>query len=156
MAAFRRTVRHGVGPVDGRWYARPHCMGGYRMLVGLYIFVDDDFDDVIYKDPNPEDLDEGLWEAICVTTNEAVEGDTEPDGHKAWGEYHIGWKFISRVGLTFVAVVTDDVRVQSVDAYLRDLSRRYLDEVDDAREPEREGVADVVVDVIPAWEEEDR
>lgn len=125
------------------------------MLVGLYIFVDDEFDDAIYRDPGPEDLDEGLWEAICETTNDAVEGDIEPEGHRSWGEYTLAWRLIARIGLTFVAVVTDDVKAQSVDAYLRDLSRRYLDEVDDAREPEREGVADVVVDVIPPWEEDD-
>lgn len=124
------------------------------MLIGLYIFVDDEFDDAVYRDPSKEDLDEGLWEAICEVTTDALDSDIEPEGHKAWGEYTIGWRHNSRLGLTFLAVVTDDVKSQSLDHYLRDLARRYLDEVDDPREPEREGVADVVVDVIPAWEED--
>lgn len=125
------------------------------MLVGLYIFVDDDFDDPIYRDPHPEDLDEGLWEAICETAVDALEGDSESEGHKTWGEYVVGWRLLSRLGLSFVAVVTDEVKPQAVETYLKALSRRYLDEVDDAREPEREGVEDVVVDVIPPWEDDE-
>lgn len=125
------------------------------MLTGLYIFVDDEFDDAIYRDPHPEDLEEGLWEAVCETTLEVIEGDADLDGSRPLGEHLIGWRHLGRFGLTFVAVVTDDVKPQSLSRYLRDLSRRYLDEVDDARDPEREGVEDVVVDVIPAWEDEE-
>ena len=38
--------------------------------------------------------------------------------------------------------------------YLQQLAKRYMDEVDDWRSPDKAGVADVVVDVIPPWEEE--
>lgn len=124
------------------------------MLVALYIFVDDEFNDPIYADPGAEDLEDGLWERICEMTNDAIEGDQEPESYVQFGEYVLAWRHTARIGLTFVAVVTDDVKAQSVEAYLKDLSRRYLDEVDDVRNPEREGVADVVIDVIPSWEDD--
>ena len=52
-----------------------------------------------------------------------------------------------------MAIVSDDIRSSDVESYLKQVQRRYFDEVDDARRPERDGVADVVVDVIPPWDE---
>jgi hypothetical protein len=57
--------------------------------------------------------------------------------------------------VSFVAIVTDDVRAADVDRYLLLFSRRYMDQVDDPRNPERDGVEDIVVDVIPPWEDGD-
>ena len=122
------------------------------MLNALYIFVDDDFADPVYADPSVEDQDEAMFTAVCEAANDAFEGDARPNGHKDWHDSMICWRFQSRLGLTFVAVVSDDIRAGQVDQFLTDLSRQYLDEVDDPRHPERAGVADVVVDVIPPWE----
>lgn len=125
------------------------------MLVGLYIFLDDEFDDAIYGDPNPEDLDQDVWQAACEAINDALDEEGPEDGVKTINEVHVGWKCFARQGVSFVALVTDDVRSQDVEKYLTALARRYMDEVDDPRNPEREGVDDVVVDVIPPWEEGD-
>ena len=75
-------------------------------------------------------------------------GNVEVEG------YVVGWRVMVRNALAFVAVV-QDVSGASVERYLKQLQRQYFDEVDDVRKPEREGVADVVVDVIPPWEDED-
>lgn len=124
------------------------------MLVGLYIFLDDEFDDPIYADPIPAELDEGLWEAICELANDAIDEEIGAEGARTRGDSIVAWRHIERVGITFVAVVSSDIRAAQVDAYLSNLSRRYLDEVDDARTPDKEGVEDVVVDVIPPWDED--
>ena len=125
------------------------------MLVGLYIFLDDDFEDPIYGDPDSEDLEPDLWERACTAVNDALDEEHAADGVVTVGEYHVGWRVFVKQGVSFVAMVTDDVRNQDVDKYLSNLARRYMDEVDDARNPEREGVEDVVVDVIPPWEDEE-
>lgn len=125
------------------------------MLIGLYIFLDDDFQSPIYADPGREDLDTDLWEAVCAVTHDAIEGDIEPEGVVARGENHVGWKHHLRTSLTFVCVVSDDVKTQLVDEYLKLLVKRYFDEVDDPTDPERDGVEDVVFDVIPPWEDDD-
>ena len=65
------------------------------------------------------------------------------------------WRHQSRIGLTMAAVLDPSIKVTVADRYLKSLFKQYLDEVDDPRQPERSGVADVVVDVIPPWEEED-
>jgi hypothetical protein len=123
------------------------------MLLGLYIFLDDDFDDAVYGDPDPADLDSLLWEAACEAVNDALEEQGAAHGVVVVGESRVGWLVHVRQGISFVAMVTDDVRGSDVERYLSHLSRRYMDEVDDPRSPERDGVADVVVDVIPPWED---
>lgn len=124
------------------------------MLLGLYIFRDDEFDDPLYAEPASGDLDDGLWEAICEAANDAQEGTTDPEGHVAVGEAWVGWRWNEATGLTFVAAVTDDVKASQVAGYLSKLARRYLDETDDPRAPDRMGVVDVVVDVLPPWDED--
>jgi hypothetical protein len=124
------------------------------MVVGLYIFVDDEFDDPVYASPKDTDeLDPSLWEAACEVVSDALDEDGPADGVKAVAEHWVGWRCLVRQGVSFVAVITDDVRHQDVERYLSQLSRRYMDEVDDPRNPERDGVDDVVVDVIPPWED---
>jgi hypothetical protein len=125
------------------------------MLIGLYIFVDEEFSDPLYADPDPEDLEEDYWSAVCEAVVEALEGDREAVGVVQRGEAWLGWRTMPRSGLSFVAVVTDDVKPASVAGYLQHLARTYMDEVDDPLNPERDGVEDVVVEVIPPWEDED-
>jgi hypothetical protein len=125
------------------------------MLVGLYIFLDDDFEDPLYGDPSSEDLDQTLWEAACLAVTDALDEEGQPSGLKTVGEVHVGWHSFVKQGVSFVAMVTDDVKASDVERYLANLARRYMDEVDDARNPERDGVEDVVVDVIPPWEDEE-
>jgi hypothetical protein len=124
------------------------------MLLGVYIFRDDEFDDPLYGEPSSAELDEALWEEICETANDAIEGQNDPEGSRAYGEGWIAWRWNEDLGLTFVAAVTDDVRASQVSAYLSRLARRYLDEVDDPRSPDRMGVVDVVIDVVPPWDED--
>jgi hypothetical protein len=125
------------------------------MLVGLYIFLDDEFEDPIYGDPATADLEPELWVRACEAVNDALDEERSAEGVETSGEYHVGWRCFVRQGVSFVAMVTDDVKASDVDRYLAQLAKRYMDEVDDARNPEREGVEDVVVDVIPPWEEGD-
>lgn len=124
------------------------------MLLGLYIFIDDEFDDAIYAEPrDPADLDDGLWEAACQSVTDALDEEVDPEGIRTVGEAWVAWRVLVRQGLAFVAIVSDDVRQQDVDRYLAAVSRRYMDEVDDPRNPERGGIADVIIDVIPPWED---
>ena len=123
------------------------------MLDGLFIFVDDDFADPLYADPAPGDVDPDLWQKLCSAVDDAIEGDGKAEGHEHIQEWHIAWRFNSKLGLSFAAIVTDDVRPKLIHRFLSALDRRYVDEVDDPREPERAGVADVVADVVPPWED---
>ncbi|MEQ1505777.1 MAG: hypothetical protein ABMB14_26315 [Myxococcota bacterium] len=124
------------------------------MLLGVYIIVDDEYDTPIYSDPNPAELDDGVWERICQLVEDVLDGDKDARGTFKVGEALIGWRSLVKTGITFVTVVTDDVRPQHVELYLQKLAKRYADEVDDWRAPDKAGVADVVVDVIPPWEED--
>ena len=125
------------------------------MVVGLYIFVDDEFETPLYGDPAPEDCDPVLWEAACEKVNDALDEEGDAVGHRTVAEHHVAWHSFVKQGVSFVAIVTDDVRAVEVDRYLLNFSRRYMDQVDDPRNPERDGVEDIVVDVIPPWEDGD-
>jgi hypothetical protein len=125
------------------------------MLIGLYIFHEDEFKDPLYSDPEPDDLDDGLWEAACTVVHDAIEEEGDARGELNVGEYILGWRSFVKQGLSFVAIVTDDVKSQHVETYLREVSRRYFDEVDEPLAPDRAGVEDVVVDVIPPWEDDE-
>ncbi|MEZ4239654.1 MAG: hypothetical protein R3F59_26570 [Myxococcota bacterium] len=125
------------------------------MLLGLYIIVDDDVEDPVYAEPNPADLDDGVWEKVCETVEALIDGDADARGSTSVGEAVVAWRAMVKLGLTFVAVVSDDVKVSQIDAYLTKLAKRYVDEVDELRTPDRGGVADVVLDVVPPWEDDD-
>lgn len=124
------------------------------MLVGLYIIVDDDYDTPIYADPPPAELDDGLWTEICELVQDVFDEEREGKGVSTIGDHHVAWRGLVKAGVTFVAV-TRGVKGALVEAYLQRLVRRYTDEVEDPRTPDRGGVEDVVVDVIPPWENED-
>ena len=123
------------------------------MLHGVYIVLDDDFDHLLYADPDPSELDEDLWHAACEAVDEAIEGEAKAEGILSHGDLLVGYKVHTRFGLSFMAVVESEAGARQVAAYLTQLSKRYFDEVDDARHPDRGGVEDVVVDVIPPWDE---
>ena len=125
------------------------------MLLGLYIFVDDDFKDPIYGEPASEDLDEDSWEAACEAVNDALDGEGPVSGLQHHGEHHVAWLTRKGEGVSFVAVVTDDVAARSVRAYLKSVAGNYFDEVDDPRNPERDGVEDLVGEVLPPWEDDE-
>jgi hypothetical protein len=125
------------------------------MLLGLYIIVDDDYDTPLYADPSPADLDDGVWEKVCQLVEDVLDRDTDARGAVRVGEATVAWRAMVKLGLTFVAVVSDDVRTQQIESYLQKLAKRYTDEVDDLRAPDRGGVADIVADVVPPWEEDD-
>lgn len=125
------------------------------MLAGLYIIVDEDFDALIYADPDPEDLEPEVWGRLMELVQEAADGEVPPEASRKVGEYLVAWRALHRNGLTFVAIVEDLITDQQAQSYLKNLVRHYFDEVDDVRNPEKDGVADVVVDVIPPWEEGD-
>lgn len=122
------------------------------MLEGLFIFCEDDFASPIHAEPDVADVDPDLWVAVCERVNDALEGDRRPAGRDAVGELVVGWRVRLRVGVSFVAVVTDAVSKADLNTFLRDVARAYLDEVDDPCRP-GPGVEDVLVDVIPPWED---
>lgn len=122
------------------------------MLTSLTIIVDEDFNLPLYADPDTEELDPEHWRRIREIIVDVLEGERKADGVEEIGDHLIGWKVMMRNALSFVCVV-EDVEKSEVETYLKALVRRYFDEVDDVRRPEREGVEDVVVDVIPPWDE---
>lgn len=122
------------------------------MLNLLAIIVDDDFNPPVYVDPEPEELEPDVWSAVRQIVVDVGEGELSANGEKTLGDLKIGWRAVLKNGLTFVAVV-EDVSSADLRGYLTELVTRYFDEVDDVRKPERDGVADVVVDVIPPWED---
>lgn len=123
------------------------------MEYGVWIFRDDEFRDPIYADPEQIDVEEGLWTALCENVLEAYEGDGSRFDTLEVGDWRIGWKLHSRTGVTVVVAVDLEVSVGDTRQFLNDLAQRYFDEVDDARFPEVGGVSDIVIDVIPPWEE---
>jgi len=124
------------------------------MLQGLYIFVDDDFDDPIYADPDPDEMDDLAWEAGCEAVVAALEGEGSATGVTTVGKVRVGWKSLPRTGISFVAIVSKKTKGSSVVSYLQHLARTYMEEVDHPRNPGRHGVEDVVIEVIPPWEQE--
>ena len=124
------------------------------MLTGVYIVVDDDLDTPMYAEPGVAELDDGVWDKVCEVVRDAFDGETDARGTTVVGESLVAWRALPKVGLTFIAITTDDVRPQQVELYLQQLAKRYMDEVDDWRAPDKAGVSDVVIDVIPPWEEE--
>lgn len=129
------------------------------MRVALFIFVDEDIEDPLYADPELDRVDPEVWNRVAQLMQDITEGDVEGDGTDALEtadleDALLGWRLVPKTGLSFVAVVEDATPGQ-VERYLKALQKRYFDEVDNVRRPEREGVDDVVVDVIPPWEEED-
>ena len=125
------------------------------MLLALTIIVDDEYDRPIYVDPAPEDVDSDIWDSICEIVQEIMEGERPKSGTSTDSGAAVAWRHLPRQVLTFVAAAGDDLPVRSLDACLKALSSRYLDEVEDPRNPERDGVADVVIDIIPPWEDEE-
>lgn len=122
------------------------------MLTSLHIIVDEDFNLPLYTDPELEDLEPDHWNRVREIIVEVYEGERRADGIEALGDHLIGWKVMTRNALAFVAIA-EDVEEEDLTTYLKHLVRRYFDEVDDVRNPERDGVEDVVVDVIPPWDE---
>lgn len=120
----------------------------------IWIFRDDEFNAPIFADPTREDLeDDALWETACEHVLEAFEGDGARFDTTTEGTSRIGWKAHARTGITLVVAVPAEVAVSELKGFLSDLMQRYMDEVDDARFPEPAGVEDIVVDVIPPWED---
>jgi hypothetical protein len=124
------------------------------MLVGLYIIVDDDFERPLYGDPDPEELDPDLWSVAVEAIQEALDDEGPTQGITTTSTHHVAWKMHTKMGLSFVAVVTDEVTPADVKTYLKQVHKAYFDEVDDARDPDREGVEDVIIDVVAPWEDD--
>ena len=143
---------HDVGSYVGQGRSRELAPGMVLTVEpGLYIFRDIEFDAPIYEDPPREDLDDALWQSICEVVVDAFEGEGKYNGTKELDEVVLGWRFLARIGLSFVVFAPDDVSRSDLDKYITALSRAYLDEVDDARFPDLEGVADLILDVEPTW-----
>ena len=123
------------------------------MTHSLYILRDDDFDAPIYADPAVDELDEDVWDFIVNTVHEAVENEGPKNGVNEVQEHWIGWKMITRAGLSFVVVLEDEHDKSGILEFLADLSSHYMGEVDDIRFPDTDGLEDVLVDVIAPWDE---
>lgn len=121
---------------------------------GVLIFVDDDYARPVYAQPDPGELDTELFDTICERLTDALDGEGDARGSEKMGDHRFGWSTHLKSGLSFVAFA-ENVTRRRLDAYLKSVSQRYFDEVDDVRSPDRVGVEDVVVDVIPPWEDED-
>lgn len=125
------------------------------MLLGLYIIVDEDTSDPVYADPPMGELDDAIASRIREIVQDVADGELDARATQKVGEALIAWRSLTKTGITFVCAVTDDVRGQAVELYLQKIAKRYMDEVDDPRSPDRGGVSEVVVDVIPPWEEDE-
>lgn len=124
------------------------------MLVGLYIIVDDDFDRLVYAEPASEELEPEVWSAGVEAVQDALDDEGPSHGCRLVGEHRVAWRMHMKMGVAFVAVVSDDVSAADVKNYLKRVHKAYFDEVDDARNPDRDGVEDVIIDVIAPWEDD--
>lgn len=124
------------------------------MLKALYIIVDDEADDPVYGDPPPGELEESIYSRIAELVQDLMDGEVDARGTQKTPDGLMGWRSLVKTGLTFVAVVEDGVRPQQLEVFLQKVAKKYVDEVDDWRSPDRGGVAEVVIDVIPPWEED--
>lgn len=123
------------------------------MLEALLLVLDGDFERPLYSDPEIDEQDEDWLAHFAELIEEVSEGERRSEGTVEVEEWIFGYKVLSRFGLAFCAVVTDDVPPATVIAYLGDLAKQYTDEVDDIRDPDLDGLGDLIVDVIPPWEE---
>lgn len=120
---------------------------------GVWIFRDDEFGSPIHAEPDVEDVDPAVWESICEHVLEAYEGDGNRFDTVELGDDRLGWKLHARTGVTVAVMVESTIGVSDLKSFINQLTQRYFDEVDDARFPEPGGVADVLLDVIPPWED---
>lgn len=125
------------------------------MLLALSILLDDEFEFPIYADPSPEEIDPELWGGVCELIQEMLDGDREKVGSDILWGIPVVWRHLPRQGLTFVAAGSASLKDAAIGGYLKDLAERYQDEVVNLRNPERDGLADVVIDVIPPWEDDE-
>ena len=123
------------------------------MANALFLYLDDEFDFPLYQDPPSDELDKELVVQVRQCVLDVLEDEAKPQGTKNHGELRIGWKHHAKTLLTFVAVVDDEVLVKDLEQWLSDLFTAYFDEVDDPTSPDRDGLADVIIDVIPPWED---
>jgi len=124
------------------------------MEYGVYIFRDDEFLSPIHADPDQGDLDDpALWQAMCEHVLEAVDGDGPRVGGDTQGEWRVFWRVHARSNVTFVVIAPLEVKVGFLRRFLQDLQQAYVDEVDDMRFPDPGGVSDIIVDVLPTWED---
>ncbi len=125
------------------------------MLESLLIFIDDDFDDPIYASPAPDELDEDLWHAICERLTDVLDGEDKSDGSAVVDNVRYNWRTYVKTGLSFVCATSHDFKSSKIDRYLQAVIRQYMEDVDDIRHPQRDGVEDIVLGVVPPWEEEE-
>jgi hypothetical protein len=123
--------------------------------VGVYIFLVGDYDRPLYAEPDLGDEDPGLWVTLCEAVEEAADGDRPRSGTEEEGEVRFGWRLPPKTGLAFVATVDASVAAKHLDAYLAELTERYLDEIVDRRNPEPDDVEAVIIDVVLPWEDEE-
>ena len=124
------------------------------MSNGVFIFVDDEYARPLFADPDPDDVEPEVFDAICERITEALEDEGAPRGSRTLGDVRLAWSTHLSSGLSFVAFA-EGIAEKRLDAYLQSVSQRYFDEVDDVRSPDRVGVEDVVIDVIPPWEDDE-
>lgn len=123
------------------------------MQEALYIIVDDDLSGPVYADPRPEDLDPDVWDTVARSVYDAFEGEGPASGSVTLDDMVVSWHLLKKFGISFVSVVDAMVTTQQNAHFLKALSQVYLDEVDQPRRPERNGVEDIVCNVIPPWDE---
>jgi len=124
------------------------------MRVALLITVDEDLETPLYGDPHIEDVPESVSGALLELVTDILDGEVARRGILDVEEHRLGWKMTPRVGVLFLCVVTQGVLDSSLRSYLDELSQLYMDEVDDPRNPERVGLEDLLLDVIPPWDDE--
>ncbi len=123
--------------------------------IGVYIFLDGDYDRPLYAEPDLADDDAGLWEVLCEAVEEATDGDRPRKGSAVEGALRFGWRLIPKTNLAFVVTVDESVSAAHLDTYMSDLTERYLDEIIDIRRPEAEGMETILIDVVAPWEDEE-
>lgn len=123
------------------------------MLEAMVIVVDGDFERPVYAEPEFEEVEGELASLMEQVVEEVMDGERRSSGTISFEESTLAFKVRTRLGVAFLALISDDVEQQDVTSFLDDVVRQYLDNVDDARDPDLDGVADLLLDVIPPWEE---
>ena len=122
------------------------------MLLGLYIIVDDEFDAPVYADRAADEQDETAWSLACECVNDALEGEGPARGVREHQEIVFAWRTQRKVGVSLISFASG-IKGRELAEYLRMIYARYADEVEDLRDPDRNGIEDVIVDVIPPWDD---
>lgn len=123
------------------------------MLQALLLVLDQDLEHPLHSEPEIEELEDEHIARLSIILEEVAEGERRSEGTEVLDDVVLGYRVLTRFGLAFCGIADDGITAAQLMEYLTDLVKAYTDEVDDLRNPDREGIGDVILDVIAPWED---